>query len=70
MYGQILNPWYKQGHYGITFTQSAFEPQFADFNVIETDYYNYALIFSCVSIGWGAVHDEMYWILTRDPLLG
>ena len=37
-----------------------------DYKVIETDYDNYSLVYSCSSILWGLYTTEYGWLLTRD----
>ena len=40
---------------------------FMPYDIIDTDYANYAFVYSCESFFWGWYTNEYAWILQRDP---
>ena len=43
--------------------------QIANYNVISTDYDNYAIVYSCEDQYKGLFHAEYFWVLARKPEL-
>merc|ERR1711973_382996 len=42
-------------------------PVDGDYWILETDYENYSIVYSCVDYLIGLIHFEFAWILTREP---
>ena len=38
-----------------------------DYSVVSTDYTTYAVVKGCEEFLFGAIRQELYWILVRDP---
>ena len=38
-----------------------------NYTVMDTDYENFSIVYSCKPIWWGFASQEYLWILTRDP---
>ena len=41
----------------------------ANYNILGTDYKNYAVVYNCVNDGYGLSHTTVFWILSRTPVL-
>ena len=41
----------------------------ANYNVLGTDYENYAVVYNCVNKAFGLSHSKVVWILSRTPVL-
>ena len=62
-----VNPEKKEATLGVKF--SIFQPWYATYNVMDTDYDTYAYIYSGSPGGWfGIGRYQLCWVLTRKPL--
>ena len=61
-----MNPERNEGALGVKF--SDWMPFWGSYNILDTDYETYTIVYSCMSAFWGWYSDEYFWILTRDPL--
>mmetsp|Transcript_1437 Transcript_1437/g.2514 ORF Transcript_1437/g.2514 Transcript_1437/m.2514 type:complete len:143 (-) Transcript_1437:43-471(-) len=64
---RIMDPSKKEGALGVSF--SVWQPFWANYNVLDTDYDNYAVVYSCTSILFGLYKSEFAWVLMRQPHL-
>lgn len=61
-----LEPEAEDGRFQLKF--SKFQPVWGNYHVLETDYSNYAIVYSCRTFFFGKAKNEYAWILTREPL--
>jgi len=47
---------------------SNLQPVWGNYHVVDTDYDNYAVIYSCRTLLFGRVKNEYVWVLTREGL--
>ena len=47
---------------------SRFQPIWAVYDVLDTDYETYAVVHSCLTLAGGLIKTEDAWVLTREPL--
>ena len=61
-----LNPELNQGTLGVKF--SVFQPVYGNYDILDTDYENYTVVYSCFSTLFGYYKQEYAWLLTRVPV--
>lgn len=49
--------------------RTTYKRRWLDYNVMDTDYENYAVVYGCDTWMWGLYHTEVAWILSRTPVL-
>ena len=59
-----LRPYANDGGLLIAFSEYA---PWSHYDVLDTDYTNYAFLYSCESFFWGLMTWEYAWVLQRDP---
>ena len=61
-----LKPEANDGRFQLKF--SKLQPVWGNYHVLDTDYENYSIIYSCRTFFFGKAKTEYAWILTREPL--
>lgn len=61
-----LEPDANDGRFQLKF--SKFQPAWGNYHVLDTDYENYTVVYSCRTLLSGRVKNEYVWVLTRNPL--
>ena len=70
-WAKLMDPAKREGRLGVKFT--IFQPWYADYLILETDYENFAIVMSKNSfpllgfLGY-PFNYEYYWVLTRKPV--
>ena len=60
----------EDGRCGVTRCGSEYlESAVMNYDILETDYENYSVVYSCTPRLWGLATDEAVWVLTREPSL-
>lgn len=61
-----LEPEANDGRFQLKF--SVLQPVWGNYHVLDTDYENYTIVYSCRTLLGGRAKNEYIWILSRNPL--